>query len=331
MKNQALKIQVIRGPCVESEHWVDAIVVDSKGNVKASYGEADVIKTFPRSAIKMLQAVSFVESGAFQKLELSKAHLALASSSHQGEARHTEMVQAWLKKLDLSEGNLICGAHYPADEKTKFEMIQKGKLPSACHNNCSGKHTAFLSTLKFLALPVENYQDYDHPLQVRLRDLLSELCEEDIHQALWGVDGCGIPTYSMKLISIAKGMSKFLATAGEKYLALRKILESVQAEPSYFSGSQGFAHTLIEVTKGDSLVKSGAEGVYAGLCVSKDFSFALKVRDGNPRAATVSSLWILNQFGALSIEQKVRLSEHSEPSIKNWAGEVVGKIIVHST
>lgn len=333
MKNPTLSIQVMRGSLVESEHLVDAVVIKKDGSIRAVYGDGDTLTTYPRSSIKMLQSVSFVESGAFDQFELSPAHLALASSSHYGETLHTDMVRAWLKQIGCQESELVCGAHYPGDEKAKFDLIQSGKSPEKSHNNCSGKHTAFLSTLKVLGVRAQGYQKYDHPLQSRLRDILSELCDENIHRAAWGIDGCGIPTYAMKLISVARGMGKFLSgdeLSQPRAQAMKKILQAVQLEPAYFSGTHGFAHDLMKVTESQVVVKSGAEGIYAGLSLSQEFSFALKVRDGNQRAAVVSSLWLLNQFGALSEEQKVRLSEHSEPTIKNWSGEVVGKIIVAS-
>ena len=210
MNDSALKIHVTRGPRVESEHLVDAIVLDSAGKTIKNFGAGDSIVTYPRSSIKMLQALSFVESGAYAGYQLSKKHLALACSSHKGEKIHTDIVLEWLKKIDCSEANLICGPHYPGDEKTKFELIAKGILPSKCHNNCSGKQTAFLSTLNQLKINPAFYEKHDHQLQVRLRKLLGELCEINFDQALWGIDGCGIPSYAMQLHSIARGMARFL-------------------------------------------------------------------------------------------------------------------------
>ncbi|HSO47322.1 MAG TPA: asparaginase, partial [Rhizobiaceae bacterium] len=88
MKNlPPLHVEVTRGNRVESRHSVDAVVADASGNLVRVHGEAGR-PVFPRSAIKALQALALVESGAADRYALEPRHIALACASHNGEEMH---------------------------------------------------------------------------------------------------------------------------------------------------------------------------------------------------------------------------------------------------
>ncbi|MEC9344145.1 MAG: asparaginase, partial [Pseudomonadota bacterium] len=61
--HEAAVIEVTRGTTVESRHLVDIAVMDAEGRPVAAHGEA-ARPVFPRSAVKSLQALALVESGA---------------------------------------------------------------------------------------------------------------------------------------------------------------------------------------------------------------------------------------------------------------------------
>src|ERR1700722_14309265 len=105
-----LTINVTRGFAVESSHRVHAVLLDGDGKRRAAYGDAQRL-TFPRSALKPLQAVAMVESGA--AAGLSNAEIALACASHSGEEKHPSAIVAWLARLGLNESALECGPHAP--------------------------------------------------------------------------------------------------------------------------------------------------------------------------------------------------------------------------
>ena len=91
-------VAVGRGALVESRHWVDACVADAAGDIVEAWG--DVARpTFPRSAIKALQALPLVETGAADAFGLGDRELALACASHGGEPVHDDAVLAWLARL----------------------------------------------------------------------------------------------------------------------------------------------------------------------------------------------------------------------------------------
>ena len=138
-------VEVTRGGMVESVHRGRACIVDSDGHVLAQWGGIEA-PVYPRSAVKAIQAIPLVETGALDTYGLGDQELALACSSHHGEIRHTRLAQAWIKRIGLTVDDYECGAHLPTDTETAHEMIRHGEAPTAFHNNCSGKHAGFLTT-----------------------------------------------------------------------------------------------------------------------------------------------------------------------------------------
>ena len=74
-----LQIEVQRGGFRESLHIVHAVVIDSLGKVVLGWGNIDLL-TFPRSAIKPLQAIPLILSGAAEHFSMSSEELAMACS-----------------------------------------------------------------------------------------------------------------------------------------------------------------------------------------------------------------------------------------------------------
>ena len=321
-----LVVEVIRGNAVESRHEVMAVVTEERGLVISFWGNVEYL-TFPRSSIKALQAVSFVESEAMNKFDLDEKMLALACASHTGEKHHLTVLNDWLKKLNLKEEDLYCGPAYPAHEGSHQEMIRKGQGPLILANNCSGKHLGIISTCLALGEDFKDYHRMDHPAQVRLRKNLSELMKYRIEKLPVGIDGCAIPTHATPLQNIAMGMSDFFDKKGASEIrrkALRQILKAWQRHPEYISGSSDFATELAKRTNGRALLKAGAEGAYAGLMPDKGYGFALKVADGHRRAAELAACEIFIQHGALTADEAQDLRQWTSPIIRNSRNDVVG-------
>src|SRR5260370_28314606 len=90
-------VEILRGSQVESRHRGAIAVCDPAGRLVFSQGDVEA-KVFPRSAVKALQALPLVESGAADRYGLDAAELALACSSHSGEAVPVATAQALLAK-----------------------------------------------------------------------------------------------------------------------------------------------------------------------------------------------------------------------------------------
>ena len=120
---------------------------------------------FPRSAIKPLQALALVESGAADRFALGEQELALACASHSGEPEHVARVQAWLARLGLDGAALECGAHPPLHAPSAQRLADEGRSPERVHNNCSGKHAGMITLARHLGAPIAGYSRADHPVQ----------------------------------------------------------------------------------------------------------------------------------------------------------------------
>jgi len=330
MKSRSpLSVEVLRGSVVESQHQVMVVVVDERAVPALYWGNPEYL-TYPRSAIKMLQALPLVESGAAEAFGFEDRHLCLACSSHRGEKNHILAATEIMKKVGIHESQLACGAHAPAHEATAHEMIRRGLSPSPVMNNCSGKHSGIIATCLHLKENPEGYERYTHPAQVRLRKLLSEVTRFNHEKAHWGVDGCGIPTYALPLQNMAIGMQALVnPKEGEtRRRAAQRILDAVRREPFYLSGTASFATDVIQQAQGRCLVKNGAEGVFCGVIPEKSWAFAVKAEDGAARAAQAATAFLLQKLGVFSEENIHVLKDYLEPKVKNWKEAEVGHLRV---
>ena len=94
-------VEVTRGDALESCHRVFAAIADASGDTLALWGTLGRA-IYPRSAVKALQALPIVETGAADAFATDE-ELALACASHRGERQHTERVIAWLGRVGLGE------------------------------------------------------------------------------------------------------------------------------------------------------------------------------------------------------------------------------------
>jgi L-asparaginase II len=170
-------MEVWRGGLLECVHEGHAVICDAKGIV-AAWGNPDAV-IYPRSSAKMLQALPLIETGAADARGLSQAHLALACASHRGAHVHVDMAGRWIADLGLSEADLRCGAHEPGDLTERDRLIRAGEKPCQLHNNCSGKHSGFLTVTQHLKAGPE-YIEIDHPLQKAIRAATEEVTEETV-------------------------------------------------------------------------------------------------------------------------------------------------------
>ena len=89
-------------------------------------------RCFPRSAVKAMQAMPLVESGAADAFGLGEDELAVACASHSGESAHVEAVRSLLAKAGLDESYLACGAHWPISEEAVARADTR-RAPPASH------------------------------------------------------------------------------------------------------------------------------------------------------------------------------------------------------
>lgn len=327
-----LLVEVTRGEMVESRHAVAFAAVDAAGRRIAWRGDVSA-PVYARSAVKALQALPLIETGAADRYEVSQAELALACASHHGEPRHVDAVLAWLGRIGLSAAALECGSHLPYHEPSAVALIRAGCAPSAAHNNCSGKHTGFLTTARSLGEPTRGYIDPTHPVQRRITRALEEMCGVDLSRAPRGVDGCGIPVIGIPLEKLALGMARLAdpsALPAERRAAAERIRDAVAAEPFMVGGSASFCTLVMKRLGASAFVKTGAEGVFCVALPEQGIGIALKATDGAERAAKAAVAHLLEHFGLIDADAGKALAPLLHPPAFNRAGRIVGTIRVRA-
>ena len=321
-------VEVTRGTDVESRHRGSIAVVDARGRVVHAAGDV-AQAVYPRSAIKPLQALLLVESGAADRFGLTEKEIALACASHRGEPVHTETVTAWLGKVGLSSADLECGAHLPYEPQTQAALLRSGGSASPIHNNCSGKHSGFLTAALHLGLPTKGYIAVEHPLQQRLYALIEEMGGEPLGATGRGFDGCGIPVFGVPLRALARAFARLddpVGLSGQRAAAARRILDAMAAAPVMVSGTGAFVTRVMEVAGATVRLKSGAEGCYCAVLVDRGLGIAIKIDDGTGRAAELAMARTLERLGAFTAAQADQLADFLQAPIRNVAGKLVGHV-----
>jgi len=323
-----LFVEVMRNHAVESRHFGAAVVCDYTGNILESWGDVTQL-IFPRSAFKQMLAIDLVESGACDHYGLSDAELSLACASHQGEPMHQELVEAWLKRLNLGVDDLACGSAMPDDVATAHKILAAGQTGRRSYHNCSGKHAGFLTNARHFGLPIENYNRIEHPLQQRAIDTLNDLAGIDMRTFPVGIDGCGFPALTMPLSSLGHAIARFAKPEGlrkSRADAIYRLHSALTKCPFFAAGHGTIVSALSAVTKGAVLAKTGAEGVLIAALPEQGLGVALKIADGCARPRAVALLAILNHLGVLSESEQNQLREYATPLLTNSRGETVGEI-----
>lgn len=322
MSSAPLVVEVTRGSFVESTHLVHAVLLDGNAKRKAVYGKAKRL-TFPRSAIKPLQAIALVETGAAQAFGLSNAEIALACASHSAEEKHTSAVAAWLSRMELGEEALECGGHPPA--------AKPADAPRALTNNCSGKHTGMLALGLHLNAPLKGYTDAGHPVQQCILSVMSDMCGETLIPAVCGIDGCSAPNPAMPLENIARGFARFMNPSKlsmTRGTACRHIFQAMTEHPDLVAGKDRLDTLLMQAAGGKIMCKVGAEGVYAAVIPGHDTVIVLKAEDGNIRASQAALCALLERHGLADGDVLDAIRPTALPVLKNWRKTETGTIRV---
>ncbi len=173
MTNAVPLVEVWRGDFLESMHRGHAVICSASGEIVEAWGDPGTI-ILPRSSAKMIQALPLIESGAAKSYHLTSEQLALSCASHNGAPIHTKRVSSWLSDLEMSDDHLRCGTQQPHSDKDRDALVLAHEKPCQWHNNCSGKHTGFLTLTRHLGAGSE-YIDPDHPVQTSVKQVFEEI------------------------------------------------------------------------------------------------------------------------------------------------------------
>jgi L-asparaginase II len=263
---------VRRRDVVEAVHLVHVASTDG-----VLHGE-DVVSHL-RSAAKPIQAIPLDD--AYD--DLDDDELAIACASHQAEPAQLDAVRKLLARAGASVDDLECGP-------------QEGRPEGKLGHNCSGKHAGFLAVCREKGWPFQGYRLPEHPVQERIRELLGA------GELPCAIDGCGIPTYALRLSAQAALLTR----------TPERIASAMRARPDLVGGDGADDTELMRLLPG-WIAKRGAEGLLCAVAPDRR-GYAFKVADGNGRALRPAIAAVLGVEELAAVE------------LRNSRGELVGAI-----
>lgn len=335
MNANPVLVEALRGGALESMHRGAVAIVDADGRRVLALGDVQRA-VFPRSAVKLLQALPLVASGAADALQLTDAELALACASHNGEAAHVATARGMLAKLGLDADVLECGTHWPRLDVATRELAARGESPGPLHNNCSGKHAGFLCLAcalhgrEGLRGFVRGYVEPGHAVMREVSAALEATTGTDLTRAAVGTDGCSIPTFAIPLSALALAFARVATGQGlseEHARAARRLRGAIARAPFMVAGTGRFDTRVMEALGERVCCKVGAEGVYCAALPERGWGVALKMDDGNTaRAAEVVMAAVIEAAMRLADGEAALLRSLSDLTLRNWRGTEVGRL-----
>ena len=327
--------EALRGGIVESFHRGALAVVDAGGSVHSAFGDIER-PIFARSAVKVLQALPLVASGAADRWQLTDEELALACASHGGEPLHAQTAAAMLAKAGVDKDALECGTHWPYNDAAIKALAARGEAPSALHNNCSGKHAGFVCLGCLMAEGqdrrefLRGYVRPGHPVMREVTAALQEATGYDLARTAVGTDGCSIPTYAIPLRHLAHAFAKVATGTGLSAghaRAAKRLRAAVARAPFMVAGSGRMDTRLMERLGERVFCKVGAEGVYCAALPEQGLGVAIKIDDGNTaRACEVVLAAVVERLLPLAGEDHLFVHALSDLKLSNWNGIEVGRL-----
>jgi len=296
-----------RGGLVESRHRGIAALVDPEGKLIDHLGSAKRL-IYARSAVKPMQVIAMRRAG----LMLEGAQLAVSAASHQGTAKHIELVEAILAGAGLTPDALQCPLAWPGNPAARAEAQGRGETETRLAFNCSGKHAAFLAACMSAGFDTHTYLNADHPLQKLVEQVLEEYSGEKILHTT--IDGCGAPLHTITVEGLARAIAKFTATDTD-------VVDAMLANP----WAVGDATSIDAIVMKHGMVaKIGAEGVFV-IGLKSGHGVAVKIADGSLRAAPLVALALLHRNQLITDQTFAELK--TALAVKSLGGsQVVGEL-----
>jgi len=335
MNANPVLVEALRGTALESAHRGAVAIVDADGGTVLALGDT-ARAVFPRSAVKLLQALPLVASGAADALGLTDAELAIACASHNGEPAHVATARGMLAKAGLDAGALECGTHWPGLDAAGRELAAHGEAPTALHNNCSGKHAGFLCLAcamhgrDGLRAFSRGYVEPGHAVMREVTAALQAAIGTDLAQAPAGTDGCSIPTFAIPLANLALAFARVATGQGlssEHARAAQRLRRAIARAPFMVAGTGRFDTRVMEALGERVCFKVGAEGVYCAALPERGWGVAIKMDDGNTsRACEVALAGLLRRLLPPADADEAVLGPMSDVLLRNWNGLEVGRL-----
>lgn len=326
MNNAALLLEEWRGTIAETEFWGHLVGIDSQGTIRYQAGDPYYV-TYLRSAAKPFQALPFFRRQLHKQYGLTLEEQAVLTASHRGQPFHVEALDSLLRKFNLNEDQLVCGATYPLHAPSHYQLCHECREERRLYHNCSGKHLGLLAVCLAEGYALEGYERVDHPLQREVLAAVSEMAGLPQEHIQLGIDGCGLPVFAMPLYNTAQA---FLKLARPELIgdpatseAVRDLTAAMNGRPEWVSGTRLICPALLKDS--NIVAKGGAKGIYCFALKREGLAFAFKVLDGSEEKWPYLVASILLQIGYPDENTIGRLLELCPEEIRNSRGEIVGR------
>lgn len=316
-------IRFIRSDLVESEHFGYIVRFSQKGiidEIGVSEGQPFCL----RSCMKPLQATIAVDFDLVDFVNLSLPEVAISTASHAGEDRHVVLVDSILKKIGLTEKDLLCPAEEPLSLQARQGLLLSGKNPSKLHSNCSGKHALMLAACVKNGWNIKNYDSVEHLLQKHILSKVAEFAETEEFNIPVSTDGCGLPVCALSLKQLC--ISFLNIFLNPKYNIIRHAFEQY---PYIIGGDGRLDSEIINASSGKLIAKVGAGGLIAVVNPEVKQAVAVKIADASMQARAIVTVEYLKKIGWLSSVQveSTPLFRLCDKRIKTLAGKELGEAV----
>lgn len=319
---------VTRGKIIDTTYEGHIAVCDAQGHLLFSQGDPQR-RTFARSSTKPFQVAAAILTGAIDHYDIDEEEMALMCGSHAGSPRHIAVLERILEKGGLTPEHLQCGPHPPFDYKAR-KMLSAP--PTALHNNCSAKHAAMLLSAKYLGEDLRTYTELAHPHQQRITELIAELCDAQMEEFAYGIDGCGVPVHALPMRKFATSFARLTDASSLRAPlkdALKRAEAAMAAHPFMVSGENRICTRLMEAFPGRVIAKGGASAFYAVSLPKEKLGIAFKMENGNLELLPGVILHTLLALGVITEKELESFSDLVSGDIHNFRGDLVGTTRYH--
>lgn len=284
--NHVPLVEVTRDGLVESVHYGSLIALAKDGSTAVTAGQPDA-PMYPRSSLKPLQAVALLQAG----LDLPENLLALTAASHSGAQMHRDGAMEILRLHGLTEAAMGNSTDLPYGVAEREDWLRAGNGPTQIAQNCSGKHASMVSVCVINGWPVEGYLHPEHPLQILVRETITELTGEEA--AVVSTDGCGTPLFAHSLHGMARAYGRLAAAPEDTNEG--KVAHAMRRFPEMVAGEGRDVTALMRAVPG-LLAKDGFEGLQL-VGLPDGTGVAVKISDGGDRARMPVTVEVLRRLG----------------------------------
>ncbi len=320
--------EISRSNVIESTHKIKILLTNCKGEVILSSGN-DNDYIYPRSSIKIFQAIPFIRSNLQSDFKFNSKCIALSCSSHRGESFHLKELNNWFKKIGINRTDLKCGIHSPLNIKANEKLLWSNKKANELHNNCAGKHLAMITSCINNNYDIDGYLDFEHPHQKNIRDIFKKFSNKEIQKKNFGIDGCSAPQYAFKIKDIAKMLSNLIKSYENNFnysSEVKLLINSVILNPNYIGGTDSLDSNIMLIGNKKIFCKGGAEGVFLFADLKKQIVGVIKIIDGNERVIPSIIYDLFKKFKIFDYKELSKFKKIYDFQIKNHAKIIVGSI-----